>query len=682
MHSHLLDARYQILTVLSAGEVAQAYLVEDSNLPGNQFVLKQLHPADQNPQALKILRGLFADETDTLKKLGQEHDQIQKLVAHFEENDEFYLVQEFIVGNSLTDEILRGTPLKENQVISLLSEVLEILAFVHSYGVIHQDIKPTNIIRRESDNKLVLIDFGSVKEIVTTIVGNLEYIPIEQLHGNSQYNSDIYALGIVAIAALIGLTADEISILPSNKNLLTGEIVWRHRIPQLNKQLANILDKMVRFDYRKRYQSATEVLKALKKLNNHESDQQNQRSKKPWLILAGIVGCIAISATAWMLLTPKKVVNTKELFEEGVKTYERGNYKEAVKTFTQVIELNPKDALAYNRRGDAFYRLGEYKQAQADSSKAIQLNPQDANAYYDRGFTLYELGKPKEAIANYSQAIKLKAHNPYSYYGRGLARVRLKDYKGAITDFNKAIGLKSGYTEAYLQRGILRRRLRLKQAAIQDFETVMEINPNNATAYYQRGLTQFGNNHKDAAIKDYNSAIELNPKYIEAYLNRGDAYSEMGKNLEATEDYNKVLELNPKYSTGYIHRGMHRFSVGNYQGAIGDYTEAIKLDPRDAAAYNNRGNAHLERGNKKAAIEDYSQAIAVNSNYALAYYNRGLIKARQGDKKGAIADFQQAAKLFKQKGQKTSYQDTQKEINLLQNQPAKAKTSNPTSEKR
>ncbi|WYL92713.1 MAG: serine/threonine-protein kinase [Gloeotrichia echinulata IR180] len=331
MNNQLLDARYRILTVLNVGEVAQTYLVEDASLPNSKFVLKQLHPASNNPQALKILRCLFADEVKILELLGQEHDQIQKLVAHFEENEEFYLVQEFIPGNPLTEEILQGIPLSEDEVINLLSEILEVLVFVHSREVIHQDIKPANMIRRESDKKLVLIDFGTVKEIVTTIVGNLEYIPVEQLHGKSQYNSDIYALGILAIAALIGLTPNEIAILPSHKNVLTGEILWRYQIPQVNTELAKILDKMIRFDYRKRYQSAREVLNDLKKLKNHEYEPQSRNQKKIRIVLTGIVSCIAVSVATWFFLAHNSVNNPLQLYKQG-------------NDFNKVIKIHPDSA--------------------------------------------------------------------------------------------------------------------------------------------------------------------------------------------------------------------------------------------------------------------------------------------------------------------------------------------------
>ncbi|WP_375509532.1 tetratricopeptide repeat protein [uncultured Nostoc sp.] len=683
MNNHLLNGHYRILKVLNDGEKGKTYLVEDINLPDSQFIVKQLRYPSRNSQTLTILRRLFTSLAATLEKVGQKHDKIPKLIAYFEENEEFYIVQEFIAGNPLTDEIIQGQPLREDQVISLLSDILEILVVVHSYGVIHRDIKPANIIRRESDKKLVLVNFGTVNEAITNTVDNSEFMPIEQVNGNLKYNSDIYALGIVAIAALLGLSGNEISNLQTHKNRLTGEIVWWNKNLKINRKLAIIINRMVRFNYRKRYQYATEVLDDLKKITNVEQDRQKQHQKKLLVVLAGVAGCITLGVGAWQLRLLKPLTNAQQtLYQEGVNKYDAGNYEGAVEDFNQAIELDPKNALAYNRRGDAYYRLGDYEQAQADSSQAILLNPQDANAYFDRGFALSELGKYKEAIADYTQAINLNSEDAFAYYGRGLARTQLKDNKAAIGDFNKAIALKPQYTEAYLQRGILRRRLRQRLEAIQDFDTVIKMNPSDAKGYYQRGLTQSINKQKYAAIKDYTDAININPKYIEAYLNRGDVYSDLGNQVEATEDYNTILQIDPKFSAAYIHRGIHRFSFGDYKGAIEDYTEALKLDSNDVVAYNNRGNAYLELGNKKSANQDYSRAIAINTNNALAYYNRGVIRTKQKNKQGAIADFKKAAKLFQQQGEKDSYQDAQREIAILQNKSAPAKATRPKSGKR
>ncbi|HYW18153.1 MAG TPA: protein kinase [Nodularia sp. (in: cyanobacteria)] len=376
MNGQILDERYQILKVLNVEEVVQTYLVEDATLPGSQLIIKQLHPGSDNLQQLTNVRRLFAEEAKKLQQLGEEHDQIQNLVNYFEYNEEFYLVQEYIIGNNLTTEICLETPLQEQQVISVLSEVLEILVFVHSRGVIHQDIKPANIIRRESDKKLVLVDFGGVQEVVTTIVGNLEYVPVEQLRGDPQYNSDIYALGIVAIAALIGLPANEISRLQNQKSLLTGEIIWRTKNIIVSKELAKIIDKMVRFNYRKRYQSVTEVLNDLQQLKIHQYTQQKQLQLKLWLILAGIVSFLGLVTATWWFQSRQTLVtevNFEQLYQEGLRKYQAGDYQAAIENFTQAIAINSKYGLAYYNRGVTRAKQGNTKGAIADFQQAVNL---------------------------------------------------------------------------------------------------------------------------------------------------------------------------------------------------------------------------------------------------------------------------------------------------------------------
>ncbi|MFS8117617.1 MAG: protein kinase domain-containing protein, partial [Microcoleus sp.] len=168
-----------------------------------------------------------------------------------------------------------GKPVTEEKIIPLLKELLEILVFVHGQGVIHRDIKPANLIRRYSDNKLVLIDFGSVKEIhiaqrqapVTVRIGTLEYMPIEQFQYNPQLNSDIYALGMIGVQAMTGLPAYDLPKLRDLKNSSRGEIVWRH-LAVCSQALADVLDNMVRYDFRERYQSAAEALADLRKIGD------------------------------------------------------------------------------------------------------------------------------------------------------------------------------------------------------------------------------------------------------------------------------------------------------------------------------------------------------------------------------------------------------------------------------
>ncbi|MBH8564791.1 protein kinase [Nostoc sp. CENA67] len=272
MLGKLLDGRYQVIQVLSAGGFGETYIAEDTRRPGNpRCVLKLLKPGNSEPYYLQVARRLFNSEAEILEQLGN-HDQIPRLLAYFEDNQEFFLVQELIVGHPLSQELQPNECWNESQVIQMLQDVLGILAFVHSYGVIHRDIKPDNLIRRDSDGKLVLIDFGAVKqiqtqmaappsEIVATVaIGTPGYMPAEQAQGKPRQNSDIYSVGMIAIQALTGLFPAQ---LPENP--ATGEIAWQNQ-GQVSPRLAAVVQKMVHYHYRDRYQSATEVLQDLREL--------------------------------------------------------------------------------------------------------------------------------------------------------------------------------------------------------------------------------------------------------------------------------------------------------------------------------------------------------------------------------------------------------------------------------
>jgi serine/threonine-protein kinase len=123
---------------------------------------------------LPMARELFEREARTLGKIGN-HPQVPRLLDYFEDNHQFYLVQEYISGSTLQQEVKRSGPLSEAGVKQFLSEILPLLQYIHSQQVIHRDIKPANLIRREQDRKLVLIDFGAVKNQV-----NPALLPIPQ----------------------------------------------------------------------------------------------------------------------------------------------------------------------------------------------------------------------------------------------------------------------------------------------------------------------------------------------------------------------------------------------------------------------------------------------------------------------------------------------------------------------
>jgi serine/threonine-protein kinase len=181
-----------------------------------QCVVKRLRPASNDPKTLREAKLLFDSEAKALESLGRGHEQTPDLLDYFEDNQEFYLVQELVEGYPLSTLLRDGQQLLEVEVVSILIDVLEVLSFVHQRQVIHRDIKPSNLIRRHKDGKVVLIDFGAVKQVhtqlvvaggqttFTRIIGTPDYMPNEQARGRPRFSSDIYALGMTAIEALTG----------------------------------------------------------------------------------------------------------------------------------------------------------------------------------------------------------------------------------------------------------------------------------------------------------------------------------------------------------------------------------------------------------------------------------------------------------------------------------------------
>ncbi len=263
---NLLKGRYRLTQVLGEGGFGRTYLARDTHRPGEPVcVVKQLYPSQTDARSLEMARRLFNTEAETLERL--KHDQIPKLLAYFEEREDFFLVQEFIEGSLLSEE-LDQQRFSEIQVLAMLWDLLHTLQYVHRQNVIHRDIKPQNIIRRKQTKKLVLIDFGAVKAITlnrtemayTVGIGSRGYAPIEQYAGRPRYNSDIYAVGMVAVHALTGLAPDQL-----DDDYNTGELLWQQKV-QVNPAITTLVNRMIHPNSTERYQSTAEVLQDLRQI--------------------------------------------------------------------------------------------------------------------------------------------------------------------------------------------------------------------------------------------------------------------------------------------------------------------------------------------------------------------------------------------------------------------------------
>ena len=257
----LFRERYRVMRVLGRGGFGVTYLCRDVMLPGSPLcVIKQLCPKTQNPMSLERAKIRFRREARILASLGS-HSQIPRLLDYFTVKGEFYIVQEFIQGETIAHEVRRNGRQSEKAVKAFLGEILPALKFIHQHRIIHRDIKPPNIIRCREDGRLVLIDFGAVREFltdgedgsvqtpITQFVGTPGFAPPEQLALRPCYSSDIYALGMTCLYLLTGRTPVEFET-----DVHTHEVRWEQTV-LLSAHFTKVLTQMLKPSLEDRFQT-------------------------------------------------------------------------------------------------------------------------------------------------------------------------------------------------------------------------------------------------------------------------------------------------------------------------------------------------------------------------------------------------------------------------------------------
>lgn len=259
-----LANRFEKLGILDQGGYGITYRAIDHHRPSQpECVLKEL--IHTSPKILE----LFRREAHTLEKIGR-HSHIPQLLAYFDQGNKFYIAQEFIHGHDLSQEIKAGKSLDQGYVTKLLNDILQVLAFVHQHRMIHRDIKPANLMRQRSNGDIFLIDFGVVKELshsqiddkgqmtATVNVGTVGYIAPEQARGKPCYASDLYSVGMVAIAALMDIPPQRLTI-----HSRTQHVQWSNG--HINPALERFIKRLIEPNPKNRYPTATEALADLER---------------------------------------------------------------------------------------------------------------------------------------------------------------------------------------------------------------------------------------------------------------------------------------------------------------------------------------------------------------------------------------------------------------------------------
>jgi serine/threonine-protein kinase len=581
---------------------------------------------------LKFILSLLKKKVEVLEVIGQ-HKQIPSTFAAFDADQSFYIVQEFIPGQSLQAELVAGQPWPTTTVLQLLQEVLSVLAFAQEHGVLHGNLKPSKVIRHQTNNCWVMLDLGSVRNISQNVSSkdsvqpqpalkiSQVYLAPEQFQGQVSCASDHYALGMIAIQALTGLPAEE---LPTAKHpKLHQELVaLLEEIPELSLNVAGLLARMVHPNPTKRYAKATEILADLERLQTSEVSLSNGQlspptlsadapavvlnevvppRRLPWGLIGGAgLALLALFTGLMALKLPHRLIAAQRLREAQLAA-QVADSDTAIAHYNQVLELSPNHAAALAGRSKLQFAAGDTEAALADITQAIESHPEHPGYAYDRANLRFAVG----------------------------------DVQGAIADYTTAIQQDPGFLKAYVNRGSAR--------------------------------ADWGDDQ--GAIEDYTQAIDLNaPTDIRAaaYLNRCLSYSNLGEQVLALADCSEAINLRPSHSLAYQNRGLVRRRLGEFQGSLQDYNIAIQIEPNSPDPYYNRGLTRQAMNDVPGAMDDFSKAIAIAPDHVLALYDRGLLQADTGNLTAALSDFRQASQLCLELGRTGCYEDAQYQITRIQ----------------
>lgn len=566
--SYIFNNRYHVEKAIKEGEYGGVFLCRDS-LQNAEVVVKAGFLSGMGKEMAEQTRNRFMNETRILLHLS--HIALPKMIEFFCEKDKCCLAMQFIRGQDL-HAIMKerdNTPLPQGQVLKWLVQLLELLDYMHSHSpaVLLRDLKPSHIMISAGD-RLYAVDLG-ISEIFKPsdrmiIAGSAGFAAPEVYKGFTDHRSDIYSLGAITHYLLTGIDPSSPGVPPFSFESI------RQSSPYITESLDNLIMSMLRMKMEDRPQSVRQVITQLQSV---------------------------FSSTG----------KSRGLFSRGMAQYNKGEFRQALKTFSRAIVINPDNAKSYLWRGMAYESIGDPDAAAKDYTRALDIDPLYMAALCKRGEIYSQKGENDKALSDFNDAIRLEPDYAEAYKGRGLVNKDMGKFRKAITDFNIAIDIDPGYDEAFLWRGLTYYTLGEFGLAIEDFDRAIEINPEYEDAYMGRALAYDGLGRFDISIGDNTLALEINPDSPSAYYGRGSAYRRSGSPDLALQDLNMAIRLDKEYADAYFERGLVLYEMSRLKEAIDDFSRAIHYDPEYREAYRYRGKSLKRTGRSEEAEKDFEK---------------------------------------------------------------------------
>ena len=610
-----LGGRYQVIQQLGEGGFGQTFLARDKHLPGHPIcVIKQLNPQVTDSASLQTARRLFDTEAQVLYQLG-DHNQIPRLMAHFEDGQEFYLAQEYVDSEPLGRVLVQGKPWPQERAIALLQDILQVLSFVHERDVIHRDIKPANLLCRRHDGRIVLIDFGAVKQVntqffnpqtgrtnLTISIGTQGYMPNEQLGGTPHFSSDVYAVGVIGIQALTGVHPKHLAQDPR-----TSELDWRESVPSVAPELADILDRMVRYDFRARYPTAAEALKALQQLPaelletvpEHWYTPQPGQSYVPGLETS--ISEANVTTEPWSLgAQVASQAGSSSGFGRGTLAAMGGRrtdqFDSAQKPRGSTLVVSVLQALPQRRWWLVgaltglgalllMMRIGPFASSEnpvADTPPVVEEPSAEETPTTEQADGQEDAQSPDDpsgATQPVSQVTSPSSTETVDLLSEANNLRESEQYPQALAKYDEAIAAQPESAVAHWGRCYSLNRMQQLDQAIASCDQAIALDSNDPRPLSSKGFAFQQKQRHGEALALFDQAIALQPDYVEALNNQGVSLLRLKRFDEALAAFDKAVDLQPDLAEAWNNRGATLWSLRRFDEAVASIDQAIVLDP-------------------------------------------------------------------------------------------------------
>ena len=665
-----VGGRYAITRYLGGKRRIETYLADNLRRQyQSPCLIKQIELPNVRGDGETTIEKRFVEELSILERLGY-HEQIPQLRDHFTENDQFYLVQEYILGENLALKI-EQQDLSTAQIINILISTLGVLNFIHQNHIIHRNIRPSNLLIRSEDRQVVLTDFGILADIGTLPNATLDssqtqdkqnYCSPEQIAGRPTISSDLYALGMTAIEAL---TKTKPGRFPRDRQ--TGKLLWQENLA-VDRRFAKIIDKMVYLDLGQRYQSASKIIddlrkiKSVSKLATRKPLKQKKRktvnhrqSQFKLPVLPALIGLLGLICLLGSIEFAFPTVRPIYYWYQGKKLLPK-KPQAALNIFAKAIELKPGSSLAWSGRGDALYNLGRYSKALEAYSEATKLSKADFKIWKKQGDSYYKLEQFTKAIAAYNRALELEQKDGELYNHKGKALYELQNYPAALSMQDSAIALDESNAEFLSDRAKNLLALNKYYEALTVLNRVQAIKPYSIELWQDKPLVlaaldrpQEAKRVNQEIIGNYDQKLQTQPQNPQIWLTQADFFANSQMYQKAVNSFEQAIKLQPNFYQAWLGKGKALAELNRGQEALTAIDKAWQIRPESYLAWQAKGQVYQNQQNNLAeAIASYDRAIALNPNYAPLWRDRGLAFNQQQNYTQGIESLTKASKIAPQ----------------------------------